>query len=359
MNKVALITFHDTTNFGALLQTFGLYKKLNDMGYDCNILDYQCASDQLVHEIPTTFEFSLNPRKLASEFLLNSKKRKRYAAMQQFSDSYIPKKSQRYDRSTVFDIKEDYDAYVVGSDMCWGLDITDGDYSYFLDFVADDKRKFSYGPSIGKRDWTPEEKKKIGDLLARFHTVSVREEKTVERLSPVLNGKSCQVVCDPTMLLTATEWQPYIGKRLCKKDYVVLYFDTDDHKCLNDAKAYAKKHGKKLLVISKMPSFVTKTHNVFPYKVEDFLSLLYYADTVFTASYHGMLFALYFHKNLVYFNRQPGYRMETVAKRMNLGGREGRIVDFDHLPPLNYTDIDHRMEGYRQESIAYLKEALA
>lgn len=44
MNKVALLTFHDTTNFGALLQTFGLYKKMNDLGYDCNVLNYQCAN---------------------------------------------------------------------------------------------------------------------------------------------------------------------------------------------------------------------------------------------------------------------------------------------------------------------------
>jgi len=357
MNKIALITFHDTTNFGALLQTFGLYKKLNDLGNDCYILDYQCAS-QLKNEIPAKFQFSLNPRALASEVLLKSKKRRKYAAMKQFSQEYMPKKSHPYNRSTVFGMKEDYDTYVVGSDMCWGLDMTDGDYSYFLDFAADDKRKFSYGSSIGKRDWTPEEKEKIGKLLARFNSIAVREEKTVERLAPILHGKDCQVVCDPTMLLTVDEWKPYIGKRLCKKDYVVLYFDTDDHKCLNDAKAYAKKHGKELLVISQMPSFVTKTHNVFPYKVEDFLSLLYYADTVFTASYHGMVYALYFHKNLIYYNRQPAYRMETVARRMNVGNREGRIVDFDHIPPIDYADIDGLLEDYRQESIAYIKRAL-
>ena len=358
MSKIALITFHDTTNFGALLQTFGLYKKLNDLGCNCSILDYQCAASQLKNEIPAKFEFSLNPRKLASEYLLKSKKRKKYAAMQQFSRTHMPKKSQRYDRGSVFDIKEDFDTFVVGSDMLWGLDVTAGDYSYFLDFVNDDKRKFSYGSSIGKRDWTSEEKEKIGKLLARFHKIAIREEKTVERLAPVLNGKDCQVVCDPTMLLTASEWQPYIGRRLFKKDYVVLYFDTDDHKCLNDAKVYAKKHGKELLVISQMPSFITHTHNVFPYKVEDFLSLLYYADTVFTASYHGMVFSLYFHKNLIYYNRAPAYRMETVAKRMNVGNREGRKVDFNNLSPMDYADIDRRLEGYRQESIAYLKEAL-
>lgn len=357
MNEIALITFHDTTNFGALLQTFGLYKKLNDMGYDCSILDYQCAN-QLKNEIPAKFAFSLSPRKLAHEMVIMSKKRRKYALMQRFSKTNMPKKSQRYDRNTVFAIKEDYDTYVVGSDMLWGLDMTDGDYSYFLDFVPEDKRKFSYASSIGKRDWTDEEKQKISRLLDRFDYISVREDKTAERLTPVLNGRPCHVVCDPTMLLTTEEWKPYIGKRLFVKDYVLLYFDTDDHKCLNDAKAYASKNGKELLIISPMPSFITKTHNVFPYKVEDFLSLLYYADTIFTASYHGMVYALYFHKNLIYYNRQPAYRMETVAKRINVGNREGHAVDFVNIPPMDYADIDRRIEEYRKESITYLKKAL-
>ena len=43
MKKIGLITFHDTTNFGSFLQTFGLYKAINDMGYTCKVLDYKCA----------------------------------------------------------------------------------------------------------------------------------------------------------------------------------------------------------------------------------------------------------------------------------------------------------------------------
>ena len=44
MKKIGLITFHDTTNFGSFLQTFGLYKAINDMGYTCKVLDYKCEA---------------------------------------------------------------------------------------------------------------------------------------------------------------------------------------------------------------------------------------------------------------------------------------------------------------------------
>ena len=241
--------------------------------------------------------------------------------------------------------------------MLWALDMTDGDYSYFLDFVPDEKRKFSYATSIGKREWNEEEKKRISALLNRFYAISVREKTTVDRLSPLVD-KECHVVCDPTMLIGAEEWMPYVGKRLFKKDYVLVYFDTDDGKCISDAQQYAKKNGKELLFISQMPSFLSKVRTVFPYMVEDFLSLIYYADTVFTASYHGMLYGLYFHKKLIYYNRQPAYRMQTVADRLNVGCLEGHGVDFDNLPQIDYQDVDARMAKYREESIAYINDAL-
>lgn len=356
MNKIALLTFHDTTNFGALLQTYGLYKKLNDMGKDCNILDYKCTNI-IKREVPSRFKLTLDPKVIAIEALVTSKSRRRYASMQQFMKKHMSKISQSYNRSTVFNIKEEFDTYVVGSDMCWGLDITDGDFSYFLDFVPDNKRKFSYATSIGKREWTAEEMRKISGLLSRFNTVSVREEATVERLKPVL-AKDCHVVCDPTMLLTAEEWMPYVSQRYKQGGFVLVYFNTDDGKTLSDAKEYANEQGKKLIVISSTPSFITKTHNVYPAKVEDFLSLIYYADTVFTASYHGLLFSLYFHKNIVYYNRQPTYRMQTVAKRMGIENREGRSVDLKKLSKLDYDIIDNKLSEYRAESINYINNAL-
>ena len=40
--KIGLLTFHDTTNFGSLLQTYGLYYVVKQIGYDCEVIDYRC-----------------------------------------------------------------------------------------------------------------------------------------------------------------------------------------------------------------------------------------------------------------------------------------------------------------------------
>lgn len=42
--EIALLTFHDTTNFGSFLQTYGLFKTLEKMGVDCEVLNYECEA---------------------------------------------------------------------------------------------------------------------------------------------------------------------------------------------------------------------------------------------------------------------------------------------------------------------------
>lgn len=64
--KIGILTFHDTTNFGSLLQTYGLYKSITNFGYDCDVIDYECP-EITKREIPKPFKFSLNPKNLAKE----------------------------------------------------------------------------------------------------------------------------------------------------------------------------------------------------------------------------------------------------------------------------------------------------
>lgn len=39
MGKVGIITFHRTTNFGSVLQTYGLYKKIELLGETPEIIE--------------------------------------------------------------------------------------------------------------------------------------------------------------------------------------------------------------------------------------------------------------------------------------------------------------------------------
>ena len=356
MNRIGLLTFHDTTNFGALLQTFGLYRKLNDLGYDCKILNYQCANI-IKREIPAKFQFSLNFKALAKEILVKSKYRRRYAEMHAFSERYMPKVTQPYNRSSVFNVKEQFDTYLLGSDMLWGLDVTGEDYTYFLDFVPEQISRCSFGTSIGK-EWTEKQLLKIKPLVCKFKYISVREDYTSEKLKALLDH-DCDVVCDPTMLLTSEEWKEFVSSRYKNKKYVLVYFESEGNKNLQDAREYAAREDLKVYYICAGFSHISGVKKIFPTTVEDFLSLFYYAEAVFTASFHGMLFSLYFNKKLVYYNRRPAYRMITTAKKLEVEHLEGTCLDIrTGFPSIDYLKVNAKIASYRTLSIKKLEAAL-
>ena len=41
MKKIRTITFHNAHNYGAMLQAYALIKKLDELGYDAEIIDYR------------------------------------------------------------------------------------------------------------------------------------------------------------------------------------------------------------------------------------------------------------------------------------------------------------------------------
>lgn len=38
--KIGILTYHKTSNFGSVLQAYSLYRKVADLGYDCEIINY-------------------------------------------------------------------------------------------------------------------------------------------------------------------------------------------------------------------------------------------------------------------------------------------------------------------------------
>lgn len=42
--KIGISTFHDTMNYGAMLQAVSLCRVVREAGYDCEIIDYDCQN---------------------------------------------------------------------------------------------------------------------------------------------------------------------------------------------------------------------------------------------------------------------------------------------------------------------------
>ena len=105
---------------------------------------------------------------------------------------------------------EDADYYMTGSDQVFGPVLYGGyDWSYFLDFVPDSRKKIAYAASFGKMEIDNEDAGKMQLLLNRYNHVAVREKQAVELLDE-WNIDAVQVI-DPTLLFNAQEWKKLIN----------------------------------------------------------------------------------------------------------------------------------------------------
>ena len=163
--KIGLLTFHDTNNFGSYLQTYGLYKKIIDLGHECEIVDYQCEAI-LRRESFGAFKFSISPREILKDVFINRVLRKKYHNLMNWLLKNA-KVSRAYFQKNIHESKPFYDKFLVGSDIVWGMDIIEGDTTYFLDFVDDKKKKYAFASSIGN-PWSNDDKAIIKPLLKNF-----------------------------------------------------------------------------------------------------------------------------------------------------------------------------------------------
>lgn len=350
--KVGILTFHDTNNFGSWLQTYGLYKKLLELGIDVEIIDYKC--DEIVKREKLTwnifFELLKQNDLFVYRFLWNAIKKQMWFGI--YSSKYLKKSKKKYNKSNIKESNSVYDIFLIGSDLVWNTRITNEDFSYMLDFVDKNKKKLAYAASIGYEEIPENQKEKYKKFLRRFFCITVREE-LARNLLQDLTGYSIAVVSDPTLLLSKREWMSFVNNKNVYGNYVLVYFIDDKKKILRIAKQYAYNHKCRILIISN--NFLSNECCVAPTNVSEFLSLIYYADKIFTASYHGILFSLYFEKQLAFVNRVPKDRMHYIAKKFGIEVYEIYNNCFEVERVLDYSKITPNIRKFRDESLKKLR----
>ncbi len=354
-NKIGILTFQDSSNFGSALQTYALWKKVNDYGYDCEIIDYICDEIKK-NELPSIKLGNIKEiKETIAWFIYGKYYYKKHNNIFNFLTTNAKMSKDKYYKNNISLTNKIYDTFLVGSDIVWSPELT-GEYTYFLDFVNKDKKKISFSSSVGN-PFNQEEKKNVKKLISSFEHIAVRESQSKEWIEEI-SHKKIEVVCDPTMLLTEKEWDNFIGKRIIEEKYVLVYFNDHIGKCLNDAIEYANNNNLKVYFINygrKKSKFET----IRPTTIEEFLNLIKYAECVFTASYHGLLFSIYFNKNFLYYNRAHKSRMESLAKILGIEGQDGSKVDiFKYKFDISWNKINEKVDKFREKSLKVLENEL-
>lgn len=363
MKRVGIITFHRAANYGAVLQAYALQKKMNEMGCEAEIIDYECPLiDDLYRAICYKPESSIirNIKNICLAPFIQLRNNR----FLKFREKYVKESDTTYNSSTINLTNDKYDIFITGSDMVWHWHEKNGkkilDPNYFLKFVNDNTKRNSYAASFAISEIPKELELSYRTLLGEFNNISVRE-KTGEKLVKDLTGAASITCLDPTLLLEKKEWMSLVGNK-SSKDYILLYSLEGAHRTLEYAYRLSKKTA--LPVVQLMPGVTIKDALKKNHKISqgplEFLQLFSGAKYVVTSTFHGTAFSILFHKPFVvdlHENKEFNNRAAELLIKVGLESRDiekiGSIDDY-----ISWDKVEMAINKYRDVSIEYLKSLI-
>ena len=347
--KIGLLTFHDTNNYGAMLQAYALQSMINQLGGVCEIIDYKCENI-LKREMPPKI---LDEGFLRAPivYLFSKMKAKKYRLIKEFSQKQCVISNAVYTKDTIVNCNKEYDIFLSGSDMIWELNVTGGDTTYLLDFVVDNRKKYAFSSSFGYSKVPSHFENITQNLLRQYQGISVRENGGKAIVASLAN-RDVSVTLDPTLLHTGQFWSNLEEVINIKDKYVFVYFDDPSNTVLNSAISYANKNGFTVVFLSDSLRNTKGIKTLRVVSVGQFLWLISHAECVFTASYHGVAFSINYNIPFYYYNRAHSDRIITLLHNLGLKNRE--IGNEDSNCKINWGEVNRRLNEERDSSIQYL-----
>lgn len=367
--KIAIMTWLYNGNYGTLLQAYALHTFVKNAGYEVENINYRSSlktklKNWIVNKnSPALFIGKFKDKFSKIDSAANEKKNENFS---DFLKSNIKLTELASSPEELVRIGNGYDVFICGSDQIWSPYLMNP--SYFLSFVPDSKPKIAYAPSFGVTSTSAKKEKMICDFVKRFCYVSVREKQGSDFLKRI-TGKDYPVMVDPTMLLERKDWEKCISDRIENEKYIFCYMLTYNQKYVNAVKEYADKNKLKVILIKNDTGFestgFTVVENAGP---QQWLNYIKYAENVFTDSFHGAIFSIIFHKELVLFKRfsdksgtSQNSRIYTLTETLNIKDRivaESSLEKIENMNAIDFESTDNIMSVNAEKSGKWLLDAL-
>lgn len=375
MKRVGILThYHNSNNYGGVLQAYALCRVLRELGTEAEQVRYvMCAPPQskaeLLRKLLDVKQLSQRiQRKLSPE---PPELAGRRAAFARFRDECVPHSEAVYTHETIAQCGPLYDGFVTGSDQVWNP--LNWQEAYMLTFVPEGKTKFSYAASVAREELTEAQRADFRRCLVGYRGVSVREQRAVELLrdlSPVPVEQSL----DPTMLLTAGQWDAICTPRQIEEPYVFCFLLGEDRAQRETARAFAAAKGLPLVTLPYLAGTRRRCDDgfgdrqLFDVAPGALLSLIRHAEYVLTDSFHASVFSGVYRKEYFVFTRLFQEAMSVRIRTLTeLHGSEDHFCDRPErlsadyllsLPPIDYSAQSGELLRLREESLAYLRRML-
>lgn len=377
MKTVGLITIHGINNFGSLLQAYATQKTIEDMGYDCEIINYRYPNDYHFKQIKAH-----NPYAVVKLSLFQRVKAHLYNRY--ISPSVVRKKTELFkrEREVLLKLTEcynskdalmlnppRYDIYVTGSDQVWNPRYLYDDTTFLFPFIQGCK-KIAYSASFGSTEIDERHQNMMRPLLAEYQLISTREESGI-RLVKEICGQHAVSTCDPTFLLSAEDWKTIFNDApLIKGNYILCYiltYTANPYPYAYDLIKNIKKQLRmKAVFIDETGKYWCDIRNKSfqIYGPREIINLFQNASFIVSSSFHGAAFSLNFKKDFysIFPKGVNDERQESLLRKVGALDRLIHVGDKfpekEQLYVNNWDEINQKLEGYVALSRNYLKSAL-
>lgn len=359
MSNVLITTLHFYNNFGSVLQAFALKRTLERkysihadiFPYHPNIREWKYFTDDALKQLYA------NKAKKFHDFRVN------VLGMPERSEPSVEASFRAMNR-----VADDYDAYIVGSDIVWGKEFSNLETPYFLMHAPDSAKRIAYAASVLlDKDGHTEADDSFWDGLKDFDAIGMRETSSVEPITRLVVGKQVKAVLDPTLLLNAEDYEPLLIENddMKGKPYLLSYFLTHDPAVVDYTNMIAKKLGLRVIhYFADYPRHIFEPDaGCFAFAGPgEFLGYVKNAAMVFTNSFHGTCFSMIYQKPFYTYmaKRNMLSRVRDTVERLGMESRY--FTDIRDLPKVTM-DIDYRVYEQRlaeeqKKSFDFLSQAL-
>lgn len=348
--KIAVVTVHDSANFGSFLQAYAMNHVLEEDGHE---VYFAITRDKkyvkgLYYKFVLSREAVLHPFRTLKNIFYGRKKYKLFKAEQEC-----------FKEISADEIKN-CDMTILGSDEIWNIRTDVFRYPVFYGKYSEKAIAYAVSAGLAK----PEEFDKypeIKEYIKKIESPLVRDENTANCVEKI-TGTYPETVCDPTLLADAkiynkTYEDEYINQNKC----LMLYLYQPDVKTRNIIIDFARKKGLKLVSVGFYYDWCD--YNVICSPLE-FCSVLKKAEYVITTTFHGTIFSVINNKKFV--SIPLSQKTDDIISKFGLDEIK---LNFENLSAelleeklcgfsADYDRINEKIVAMREDSLSKLRERI-
>ena len=360
MNAIGIISYNingNFTNYGSALQSWALSQALDKVGAAFGV------QSKLVDYCPKVLEDCdvLNPFKRMWDTDEKSRRmveltmpaiKENYKKFEDFYTNRFRRTKKKYHDNDFNDVVTDegINGFVCGSDTIFCFTEFKGFVEgYYANFDCMKGRSVAYAASFGDPQFTDKTYSILNERLKNFKSIGLRESLMLEYVKSH-TSIPVQRVLDPTLLLTAQDYETITSARIVPEKYLLIYSRRYNKKLEAFAEQMAKERGLKIVEISLRATNAEKGHiMMYEAGVEEFLSLIKYAECIVTNSFHGIIMSVQFRKLFYGFSReQCDNKTQELTELMGLNNRILVTGDEECSGAIDYDDVQQRIAEARE-----------